>query len=289
MEHEPHPGRLTLFYPRSWLPNVKRTGVVLILLVAGCSGALTGGTPSPEITPAPVPAETATATQGSPVPGVTNGFLANPGKLVTAHTAALTEVGYTQVRIEHARVDDRTRWSLHTRTRVAPDGRRHTVITPKGPENPSTVLPNTTRVERYVGDSHTWIAVWRDGDVRITRYPQGFRVGRPPLYPVFGSVPLRMEKKTMTEDGVRFRLVGSGVRDEELLTAATRQENAVGPRLVATVTPSGVIQSYTFTYGLVAPPATDTQRSFTRRFRIEAVGETSVSVPKWVPGTNTST
>lgn len=288
-ERDHYRGRITLFASGSRLLTVKRVAVVVLVLLAGCSGSLVGETPTPEITPAPVPSETITPTPERSLPGVTNGFLTNPGELVTAHRIALSEVGYTRIRVEDARVEGRTEWTLTTRTRVGPDGRRHAVIIPDGPKDPPTVPPNTSRVERYVGESGTWVAIWRDGERQVTPYPQRFAVGQQPLFPVFGSVPLRVERRTTAGDRLQFRLAGSGVRNEDLLATAARGSNPVGPRLVATVTPRGLIQSYRFSYALATPPATETQRRITHSFRVEAVGETTVSVPEWVPRANAST
>lgn len=268
---------------------MKRAGVVLMILLAGCSGSLIGATPTPEMTPAPVPAQTPTPTAKPSLPGVANGFLTSPGELVTAHRIVLSEVGYTRVRVERASVEGRTEWTLTTRMEVGPDGRRHAVVIPAGPEDPPTVPPNTTRVERYVGESGTWVAVWRDGDRQVTRYPRKFAVGRPPLFPVLGSVPLRVEYRDVTGEQPLFRLTGSGVRNEDLLATATRGRNPVDPQLIATVTSRGVIRSYRFSYALAAPPATEPRQTITQSFRIKAVGETTVSVPEWVPVANAST
>lgn len=263
---------------------MRRALVALAVFAAGCSGALGGGTPSATVTPAPVPSATATPT--SPLPGVTDGRLADPWALASAHRSALSGTSYTRTRVERLVVGNATRWTIASRTRVAPDGRAHTVIVPEGPARPPTVLSGTTRIERYVGESATWVAVRRHGERRVTRYPQGFAISRPQLYPVLASVRVRVAGRERMRAGVRYRLAGAGVRDEGLLRTAAGHREAVEPRLSATVTPRGVVRAYEFTYRVATPPSTAPRR-FVHEFRIRKVGETSVSEPGWVPGNAT--
>lgn len=254
--------------------------VVLLALAAGCSGALVDGTPSPSVSPAPVPSET--VTPRAAIPGVSDGKLTDPAALVASHRAALEGRSYTRIRTVRATSDGELRWELRVESRVAPDGRVHAVILPAGPELPPTLRPGTTRVERYVGEHRTWVAVWRDGERRVRQYPERFAVGRPQLYPVLGSLRVEVAGRAVGENATRYRLAGRGVRDRELLSTAARHGRAAMPSLSATVTDRGVVRSYRFTYWSTDPPAVSEQR-YRVEFRITDVGRTETSVPSWVP------
>lgn len=263
---------------------MRLAGVVVgFVVLAGCHGGLVAETPSPTVTPAPLPSET--TTPRAVIPGVTHGRLVDPATLTDRHRAVLSGRGHSQVRVERAHTDAGLAWRLTVRTRVAPDGRAHAVIRPSGPAIPPTIRPGTTRIERYVGETATWVAVWRDGTRRVTRYPQAFAVGRPQLYPVLGALHLKVTDRRRQGERVTYRLVGREVRDAELLSTAARHRDVTDPLLVATVTDRGVVRRYEFTY-TVDEPSSTTSRSYGHEFHVTAVGETTVPVPSWVPRTN---
>lgn len=260
--------------------------VAMLVVLAGCSGALGGGdTPTRTVTPVAVPS--GDGSSGFP-PGVSGGVLSDPDALLVAHDAALSGVGHTRVRTERMADDGDLRWAIEVRTRVGPSGRRHTVVVSDGPHQPPVVQSGTTRIERYLGPTGAWVAVWRDGERRVTRAPGDDSLARPNLGSVFGGVRLRVVGRERADGELRFRLRGATVRDDRSLDAVTPYHDPVNPRLRATVAADGVVHAYRLTYAVADPPYISEQR-YTRRFRVEAVGDTTVERPAWVPTNQTTT
>lgn len=257
------------------------------MLVAGCSGAVTDGTPTSSVTPVDIPD---TARTPSTIPGVTDGILVDPAVLAEAHRSELDDEGYTRVWSERSTSGDDLRWEMTARVRIDTSGQTYTTLEIQGPNSPATVPREATRVEKYTEDGNAWTAVWRDDSLTVFPERNRLALGGTDIAQVLAAVNLRVFSQERRKEGVRFRLRGTESSNETALEAATPFHDPVKPRLDATVTPRGVVQSYVFTYALANPPYISEQR-FTRSFRIEAVGETTVSRPDWVPesGENATT
>lgn len=216
------------------------------------------------------------------IPGVAERVLVAPTELAQAHQRELEGVSYTRVWTERSTAGGDLRWETTARVRIAPDGRTHTVLEVRGPDQPATVPGDATRVEQYSENGQVWTAVWRGDTVSIRSEGARLALGQTALEPVLSGVALRVVERGQSGEADRIRLRGTEVRNETALELATPFHDPVNPRLTVVVTSQGIVRSYEFTYALANPPYLSEER-FTRSFRVEAIDETTVSRPDWVP------
>jgi hypothetical protein len=251
-------------------------GLALAVVLAGCT-AVGLGTESP--TPIPTPAWPA---EGPP--GVTTDGVADPLALARAHTGALVGRSFTY----RATVVVRTTGGIqlgtvHTVRRVGADGRFAHRMRTEGVV-PSAVTPFEA-VDVYSNGTRTVIRFRRDGENRtlvssarsasIAPYDV---VGKGTLYSVLSATDPRALEPIRRGGTTYVHLRGE---NGTTTLGVTRVTNATFEALVA---PSGLVSRYRLTYHADESGYADWAGRLDRTVVYEAVGETRVERPGWLPG-----
>jgi hypothetical protein len=259
--------------------------VAVLLAVAGCNAPASDPTPdATPVTPAPVPASTAT---GPTVfaPGVTDEGVTNPPRLARTHAQTLDTTSYTVNQTLVRRFDNGTVRSRYaTRARFAEEQARFRASLRQVDHEDGE---RTVQRTRRFGDGDRAYVASTEGnrtDYRLLRYPDG--EPRPPsnVYVRNLTNPGTIERlftlvdtytvETFTENGTRY----AHLRTVEPETLSPLQNVT----LSATVSERGVVTRYRLDY------------SVTRTARVETtvvvsytnLGNTTVERPAWVDRVN---
>lgn len=247
--------------------------LVALVALAGCSGL---SAPTPTVTPAPVPGDGVDYP-----PGVDDRGVYSPAELASAHDAALAPASYTRVETLTARTANGTPWATRTvRTRVAPDGRRHTVAELGGPEAtyPSP-FRDAMRVEVYVENGIVYFAGWNETADYASFERAGGGVSVDRLRLLLSAFETRAEP--VRRNGTTLvRVESTRLADPYYLESAERavRGDVRDGEFRALVTPDGLVREYR----VVVTVAVDgTLVRVERDVGFRAVGETTVERPAW--------
>lgn len=255
-------------------------GLVVILVLAGCSGA--GGSDTPTLTPAPPPDPTATPTTVPTLaPGLTPGGVADASQLTKAHFDLLQNTPYTARSVRTIREADGT---IRTRrTEVFKIGSDGTISQNVEIERPGR---GSSLIESWRNRTQVLFAITREGETDyIVRSAASYSRR---LYGIQSTVPesqqlfvilhaVETESAEQTQNGT-IRIAGRGLARPVLFDRGVQGSDVRNVSLRATVTPEGLVRSFELRY--TADRAGKTVR-VERRLQNRAVGTTSVDPPPW--------
>jgi hypothetical protein len=257
-------------------------GLVLLVVLAGCSGLT--GTETDTFTPAPVPDPTATPTPVPELaPGVTSDGITDPLALTTAHSPLLRRNTYTAntERVVHD-VNGTLRLRRAATVRVGEQGRSRRFVEHEGP----AVTYEPARLDIWRNKTLYLVALTDDGETAYDGRVASGSGAR--LYSVYETIPgtqqmfsllQSLETRTVsrTADG-SYRVRATGIDQQDKFDRAVLETETRNVSFVATITPDGRIESYELRY--------ETDRDnravrVVRRLRTRNVGSTTIERPPW--------
>jgi hypothetical protein len=264
--------------------------VALAVVLAGCPAFGSGSTPTPEVTPVPVP-ETAAYP-----PGVSEAGVVAPDVLANAHVTLVGNTSYTIVSNRTIRYANGTLASgLAVRTRLAADRRFLVTVSTAGPEGP-LLLGRPPASARYWSNGSVYVrALTVDGRTTHTRFapPDGFigtwRYWRSTVpfggqegnaagtfAAVFRAVPTTVADTRSVGNRTVTRLVGDTAHSGSF--AKVGNGSVRNLTLAAAVDDRGLVRSFDLSYGT---------RKDDQPVRVEwslrylNVGNTTAARPPW--------
>lgn len=261
--------------------------VVFLAFLAGCStfGAITDGSETQTVTPAPVPEVTPSSGEAGAVdaPGITRQGIQDVDSLVAAHRAVIENESY----VWHSeRVTDRTvepdNGTARTRQRLRVESDyRYGYWTTRGRIIRSGHTWFPTNVTVFGDRNGTHVRYWEMGDRGVTfeRRPPT-RVSNGYENAATWAIRSYLEAENVTVaatriDGERYyRLAGRGRSDPGV-------ENYTAFGVRATVSGDGFVRSLNATYTV---DEGNRQRELFYRYEYVSLGNTTVRQPEWVEG-----
>lgn len=225
--------------------------VALAVVLAGCPGAVPGGTPTPE---------------PEYPPGVTAAGVTDPAALADAHGDALENTSYTLVSNRTIRYTNGTLSSrLTVRLRLAADRQFHVVTATAGPDGP-LFLGQPPASAEFWSDGDVYVrALTRDGETTYNQFtppdnfvgtwrywratvPFGGRDGhaRETIRALFEDVPADVTGVRTADGATVYRLRGEGADSGGFAKAGDGPARDV--TLEADVTESGVVRRINLSY-----------------------------------------
>jgi hypothetical protein len=269
--------------------------VLLLVVLAGCSGLAADRPPEPTatVTPVPVPDDGADAPSVSLLaPGLTRDGVVDPLALANAHAAVVgnrSHVLYARWTVRAA--NGTVRGEVVQRTAVEPGGAFRANVSVRGRTG-------------IVADRPTTAVFWSDGEELVerarangtTRYlyipadeysgGNGFynSLRRPKpwrdIYALFASIETRVASTQAGPggDGTVYLLEGTRLADPTLFAAATDTTDPRNVTFTAAVDDDGLVRGQRLTYTATAGGETV---EVTRVVRYSRFGEVRVERPEW--------
>jgi len=238
--------------------------VLLLVAVAGCNAP---ANPTPTVTPAAVPE----GPVGYP-PGLSPDGVDRPERLAEAHADAVADRSYAWT-LEERRYTDRTVGVERVSVRRAGPARYNGSVLREFRRREGAV---DRRTLVYADGEHRYSRTVENGTASVRREPAR-RVGDEGVY-----------EATAERLVVRYLAVGNATvtrteRDGEtlfrLVGRTTGRVSASGYRVVALVTPAGLVRELRASY----EPRRGPVRAVELRWRYGGLGRTTVSAPAWYP------
>ncbi|ADQ69311.1 hypothetical protein C499_12115 [Halogeometricum borinquense DSM 11551] len=245
--------------------------VAVLVLLAGCNGAFGEiGAQEPESTPTPDESV-------SNPPGVTDHGVTDAIALVSAHhtqTANSSYVSNHTVTVEYPN-------GSHARqvrtTRHGTDNNRYHML--QRVRGQSSRLLSGTAYEMWANSTTSVIVVRDDEEQRFFREQDNFvrEVTRSRLLALFTKIETRTTGTT-TDGQPLVHLLGTGPVETKLRRVGTK--NISNTSFTATVTPHGVVRTYTLRY---EGTLDGTNVKVTETYRVRSNESVTVERPSWVP------
>jgi hypothetical protein len=265
-----------------------------LVVLAGCGafGGESTRTPTPEVTPVPVPDD------GVLAPGLTSEGVESPSRLAEAHARLVEERSFRLAANRTVRYANGSLRS-HLSVRVATDTNRTYLARAETAGHAAPVFlgrPPATGV--YWSDGTTFVRkLTRDGETTYNEFgaPTGgagswgywtktvpFGGGRatPESFyaDLFAAVPTRVAGRITADESPAYRLVGTRTPGGLRGAVGSGIEDVRDLRLDATVTDEGLVRSLSLSYaGRVDGEAVQVSRTV----RYRNVGATDVTRPAW--------
>lgn len=262
--------------------------LVVVLAVAGCSGALgPSTTPSRTLTPASVPE--GPGTSGTVAPGVGDETVVDADLLAAAHETTLDATSYRFTRTRTVTGPNGTLLFIERNATVAPERRAYTF----------TKLETASR-SWAASAGYSRIDIWYHGNVVRNRFRNADGFSR--FWGVNRSVaggpirnPTGSERAATLLAAVEFEVANRTENGSRLVATDVREPGAIGtsplvgePRnvtLTATVDARGVVRAYALTY---RAPYDGRTVTVTERQTVTRLGAATVPQPAWLPDANAS-
>lgn len=264
-----------------------RVGVILLILVAGCSGGGPAATDATSITPAPVPSGTVTETQDSRLPtGVAvAGGITDPWLVTTRSAELLSSTTYTLHIVEETRYANETvQWRLERVVRVG-HNRSLTVETHVGHDRPGWPFANADRFEVYTehGEDPTGArSYWAITEAGKTRYEELDGVGRAnsrTLFQLLARFDTRVTGRAVRNGTILYQVEAKPRGEPKQMKYADRTERARNLTLGLLIDRNGVIHEWRVAYTTVDDGS---EVRYVRTERVSDIASTVVTVPAWV-------
>lgn len=265
-----------------------RVGVVVLLVLAGCSAGLgPTGTETAIVTPAPVPSETASQTPEPRLPaGVTvAGGITDPWLVTTRSAEQLAGTNYTRSIVEELRYSNGTpRWRLEREIRVGAD-RSFTVEIHRGHDRPGWAFASADRLAVFTAHTESpartrsYWAVSEDGNTRYEILDGVARANSRTLFRLLSRFDTRVTGRTTRNGTLLYRIEAEARGAPRQMRYADRTERARNVTLAVLIDPDGVIHRWRVAYTTVED---GTEVRYTRTERVTDIGVTTVPMPDWV-------
>lgn len=264
-----------------------RSGILLFILLAGCSGATPPAMDTSTVTPAPIPSETWTPTPDSRLPaGITvTGGVTDPWLVTTRSTKLLSRAGYARNITEETRYANGTiKWRREQVTRVG-DNRLLAVETHHGRDRPGWPFASADRVEMYREHrddptrARSYWAVTKNGE---TRYEELDGIGwanSRTLFQLLSRFDTHVTGQAVRNGAVVYRIELESRGEPKQMKYADRTERARNVSLSMLVDSTGIIREWRIAYTTVNE---EMELRYIRTERVSDIGSTVVSRPTWV-------
>lgn len=271
--------------------------LVLVVLLAGCSGFTSSdvGTETTTLTPVSVP-ERGTpvgATPSSPtptpenlvLPGLTEQSVTDPFTLADAHRTALANASYTRTTHVQLSGSNGTLRAVDQSIAVAAGGSRYHLVETSESAPSYPVSSITPRLEIWYADGPALFRIgegenvsYRVGMTGTLEGPVGDISGHDRLVGLYGTVDRWSVQQVVSRDGTRYVLESREAPDDDVLKLPILVEEPSDSRIQVVLTADGRVVSHTLRY---AARFDGRPVRVVRRVEFSKVGTTTVREPAW--------